>query len=146
MFKSGFLIFLISNKGLILSKDHESLPILYKKIFINNKINLIQNTYKIFNMNSLRFIMIKLGIIYKEFYLIEKGMENLKNFDLKTAHLLMQYIVETSDLPNIVNNRNDNFYIYLIRTAINYMINLFKQRTLRLKTNEKFVKVSYFAV
>jgi len=143
MFKSGFIIFLISNKGLIQSKDHESLPILYKKIFINNKINLIQNTYNIFNMNSLRFIMIKLGIIYKEFYLIEKGMENLKNFDLKTAHLLMQYIVETSDLPYIVNNRNDNFYIYLIRTAINYIINLFKQRTQKLKKNEKFKRTKF---
>jgi hypothetical protein len=134
---------LIFKDKLISVNDSNSLPILYKKLVINNKINLINNTYKIFNMNSLRFIMIKLGIIYKEIYLIEKGMKFLQHFDLKTAHLLMQYIVETSDLSYVVNNLNDNFFIYLIRTAINYMIKLYKIRVNDLKMSDEFKKSKF---
>jgi hypothetical protein len=143
MFKSGFLIFLITEKKLITSKDSESLPILYKNLVINNKLNLINNTYKILNMNSLKFIMIKLGIMYKEFYLIENAMADLKGFDLKTAHLLMQYIVETSDLNYVVENLNDNFFIYSIRTALNYMIKLFSKRVESLKNDDDFKKSKF---
>jgi hypothetical protein len=137
MFKSGFLIFIITDENLeSLNFNPTSLSIIYKQIILNNKINLISNSCKIFNMNSLRFIMIKLGIIYRELYLIEKAMENLKNYDLKTAHLLMQYILETSDLPQIVENVNDNFFIYMIKITINYIIKLYKSRVEILKADD----------
>jgi hypothetical protein len=149
MFKSGFFIFLITKDNLVtLHNNSPSLSILYKQIVINNKINLINNTYKIFNMNSLRYIMIKLGIIYRELYLIEKGMEGLENYDLKTAHLLMQYILESSDIPQVVQNENDNFFIYMIRIATNYIIKLYSLRVGRLKLNDfssvKMVKNTKF--
>lgn len=143
MFKSGFLIFLITEKKLITSEDSVFLPILYKNLVINNKLNLINDTYKILNMNSLKFIMIKLGIMYKEFYLIEHAMADLKGFDLKTAHLLMQYIVETSDLKYVVENLNDNFFIYSIRTALNFMIKLFYKRVESLKNDNNFKKSKF---
>jgi len=120
---------------LICVRNPDNLPNLYKNLLINNKINLIKNKYNLVNMNSLRYIMIKLGIIYKEIYMIENGMNHLQNYDMKTANLLMQYILETSDIDYVVKNENDNFYIYIIRTTITYLIKLFKIRTQHVKNN-----------
>lgn len=144
MFKSGFLIFILLKEQLICVKNPDNLPNLYKTLLINNKINLIKNKYNSVNMNSLRFIMIKLGIIYKEIYMIENGMNLLQNYDMKTANLLMQFILETSDIEYIVKNENDNFFIYIIRTTITYLIKLFKIRTQHLKNNPNFCKKSKY--
>ena len=135
MFKSGFLIFIYLKEQLISLNNPDNLPNIYKNLLINNKINLIKNKYNLVNMNSLRYIMIKLGIIYKEIYMIENGMNHLQNYDMKTANLLMQYILETSDIDYVVKNENDNFYIYMIRTTITYLIKLFKIRTQHVKNN-----------
>lgn len=143
MFKSGFLIFIFLKEHLICVKSFENLPNLYKNLLITNKINLMKNKFNIVNMNSLRFMMIKLGIIYKEIYMIENGMNCLQNYDMKTANLLMQYILETSDIEYIVKNENDNFYIYIIRTTIIYLIKLFKIRTQHLKNNPNTKKSKF---
>ena len=45
MFKSGFVIFLVTRENLFSPTNCTSLSVLYKQIVINNKINLINITF-----------------------------------------------------------------------------------------------------
>lgn len=135
MFISGFLLFIKLQRDLesesILTTD--SLSNIYRKLLINNKISLFAGKYNYVNMNSLKFIYIKLGLLYKEINLVYRGMEDLKCYDMKTAHLLIQYILQTADLVYLTQNTNDNFYISIIRITIQYLINLYSDRVKSLK-------------
>jgi len=96
MFRSGFLIFIYLKDQLIsINSPVYNLSSLYKKLLVNNKMNLINNKYEFINPNALRFILIKLGIMYKEIFMIETSLSSIHHFDLKIVHLLMQFILGT---------------------------------------------------
>jgi hypothetical protein len=83
--------------------------------------------------------MIKLGIIYRELYLIEKQRKT-KKLQPKNSSLLMQYILEISDLPQIVENVNDNLFIHMIKI---YIIKLYKSRVDTLNADNDFNKSEF---
>lgn len=140
MFQSGFLIFIIRKANLTQYSLLQSKTIQqqYKQLIINNKISLVSNQ---FNLNSLKYIMIKLGILYKEFDLLNRGFDDIQFFDLKTANLLMEYILKSSSLSYIVTNLNDNFFIYTIKKTILFIISQFKKRIENLKNILKGILV-----
>ena len=98
MFRSGFLIFIYLKEQLIsINSPIYNLSNLYRKLLVNNKIHLINNRCEFINRNALRFILIKLGIMYKEIFMIEVSLSSIQYFDLKIVHLLMQYILGIND-------------------------------------------------
>ena len=128
MFRSGFLIFIIPGSSLSKSSlSHtSSLQTIFKQIIINNKLSLYSNKSQInkfFNINSLKFLMMKLGLIYKEPSMLEKSLNSLNYFDIKTSNFLYEYILKTADLDQIISNQNDNFFLYIIKITKKFIIN-----------------------
>lgn len=142
MFRSGFLIFIIPGSSLSQSSlSHtSSLQTIFKQIIINNKLSLYSNksqSNKFFNINSLKFLMMKLGLIYKEPSMLEKSLNSLNYFDIKTSNFLYEYILKTADLDQIISNQNDNFFLYIIKITTKFIINQIDKRAEILKTEIK---------
>lgn len=137
-FKSGFLIFIELKCSLECNQSTSIvLPELYKNLIINNKLSLFEQK-DLVNDNSLKFLFFKLGLFYKEIYLINKGLINLKYYDLKTSHILMQYILQVADMKEVLENKYDNFYFTIIQKTITFLINLYASRVSILKDDNTY--------
>ena len=134
-FRSGFLIFILPGNSLSqasLSKT-SSLQTIVKQIIINNKLTLYKKDYQNFNPNALKFFMMKLGLIYKEPLMLEQSLISLNHFDIKASNFLYEYILKSADLEQIMENKNDNFFLYIIKTATKFLIHQIDKRAVVLK-------------
>ena len=111
MLRSGFLIFILppypsitsSNTTSVVKRNKHisSLQIQITNLILSKHLPLYLSINKPkyqMNTNTLKYISIKLALIYKDFKMLSQDNLSLINHDTKVSNLLMNYILNTADI------------------------------------------------
>ena len=141
MLRSGFLIFILppypsitsSNTTSVVKRNKHisSLQIQITNLILSKHLPLYLSINKPkyqMNTNTLKYISIKLALIYKDFKMLSQHNLSLINHDTKVSNLLMNYILNTADITYILENKNDNFFIFVIKQTITFLIQNINKR------------------